>query len=248
MFDLDNKTTYQVAIDCKYVGQDNGNSTIGILMHGFGSCAENLMPLAVELSKAVPYWIIPQAPIRMTDIMDFPSFAWFPNNTQEIQEALFGHYWHKISVLDPPDLPIVAKKLIHELIIPLIEKNPQRKIVLTGFSQGGMVTSEIALQCMIQNIEIHKLVLFSSCLISSQRWTNIAKKYILNKISKVVVPTIYQSHGSNDLVLTITNGLNLLEFWKQYTSIDFHKFTGAHEIPHSAVEQAVAFLIKRKVL
>lgn len=244
MNNITKESPYTARLEQLFIGEDDESLPVGIFLHGFGSNPTNMVGVAEKLLDKVPYWIVPQAPIKLIDFLAYHAFAWFPSDPKQITEVLIGNYWKKINEIDIQDLQIVAKKIIGEIILPLRQISPIRPIVLAGFSQGGMLSTEIILHCLQLNIVIAQLLLCSSSVIAETRWNNIATQYITNGKSRVKPPKIFQSHGLKDHVLNWNHGQTLKNFWKQYTTVDFIQFNGEHEISPKVIQCINAFLSK----
>lgn len=230
------------------------DTPIGIFLHGFGAQAEDIASISKSLLECVPHWIIPQAPIPLIKFLSYKGFAWFPTSAKDIQRALLGNFWVSMPLFDSVEIEQATKQVIDAFIRPIVKHNPNRPIIIAGFSQGGMMATNIVLSCLSQGIAINKLLLCSSCLIAESRWNTVAKtisKTIAKNIEKniretkkspIAFPHIFQSHGTLDPILLINQGKALRSFWEQYSTVDFHSFVGAHEIPNKIIESIQTFL------
>lgn len=228
---------YTQPFQMRTIGTDDGVSPVGIMMHGFGSNMDDLYGVAMPLSDKVPYWILPQAPIDMIDILAYHAYAWFPDTELELQHALMGTLWSNIADIDMDSIQVAAKKVIDEIIVSL-KGYDNRNIILAGFSQGAMMASEVVLQSMLQGISIHKAILMSSCLLASERWNDIASR--LQSSDSIQFPAVFQSHGRLDAVLSQYN--TLADFWNTYSTHKLYLFDGGHEVPLDVIQQVQNFL------
>ena len=222
------------------------DTPIGIFLHGFGSHPEDISSITKTFLDIIPHWIIPQAPVPLIQFLSYKGFAWFPTSTKDIQRALMGNFWVSMPLFDSLEIEQATRQVINTLIRPIVEHNPHRKIIIAGFSQGGIMATNIVLSCLSQGINIEKLLLCSSCLIAESRW-NAAGEHIKKNIqapseNHLSFPHIFQSHGTLDPILLINQGKELYNFWEQYTSVDFNSFIGGHEIPRKIIEQMQSFL------
>lgn len=107
------------------------------------------------------------------------------------------------------------------------------QIVIGGFSQGSMVTCDLALH---SEHEIAALLLLSSNMIATSRW----KEAIASKTKAFKV---FQSHGQYDHVLPVEGARELADFWtKNDYSHEYASFPGGHEIPSPVLEKLKNFL------
>ena len=203
----------------------------GILLHGFGADAEDLLPLTEVLDPDRRLtWLVPEAPVSFQDY-GFPGGrAWFPGSVQELSQALFGGYFSKLGALDPPGLHNGAVLL----------RNTFRGVasdgelsVLAGFSQGAMVATDAVLTGVLQPAA---LLLFSGTVIAHERWRAAVPP---------VSPSLFQSHGHDDPILPYSGAEALYELLRaKGFPTRFHGFPGGHMIPPEVVAEAAEVLNK----
>ena len=202
---------------------------LGVLLHGFGADAADLLPLCPYLDRGRELtWIVPEAPISFADF-GFPGGrAWFPATVQELSQALTGSYFHNLAELDPPSLSGAGTLLRNTIRAHA----PDGQVVaLAGFSQGAMVAVESLLSGLVQ---AEVLFLFSGSLIARQRW---------QALEPPVVPSLFQSHGTEDPILPVSGGHalhGLLE--TKGLSGPLQTFAGGHAIPEEIIGAAGTFL------
>lgn len=216
----------------------------GIMLHGFGSTADNIAPACHSLLRAAPYWITPQAPVAMDEFLGYESHAWFPSEAREIEAALTGYLWSDIAQYDSPSIEEAARCVLEVVR----EKNLlDARLVIAGFSQGGMVATECALQYMLGKRgawkdfsgEIEAVLLFSSSQVAGER----RERLISDGAFERVVPAVFVSHGNVDNILTFSQGRELYEFWTRLSSdVRFFEFDGGHELPEDVLSASCNFL------
>lgn len=198
---------------------------IGVLLHGFGADASDLLPLCPYLDPGQELtWIVPEAPVSFADF-GFPGGrAWFPATAQELSQALTGTYFRNLAAMDPPSLAKAAI-LVRNTIRAAA---PDGEVVaLAGFSQGAMVAVESFLSGLVQP---QALILFSGSLIAQVRWTD---------MSPPVFPRLFQSHGTEDPILPISGGNALHELLEEKgLSGPLRTFHGGHAIPEEVIGEA----------
>lgn len=237
---------YEEPLEYITIGKDDSACPVGIMMHGFGSHMGDLAGVARDLTKEIPFWILPQAPVKLIQMLGYDGFAWFPTSEQDLLDATVGKFWENMEDIDSEDIKQVGKKVIDEIIFPMRKESLERPIVVAGFSQGGMLVSEVILQALERNIVINTGIIMSSCLLAKSRWNEMAKRYILNNDSSITAPHLWQSHGKNDNVLTFAQAKSLDEFWKQYIQKDFFAFDGGHEVPAEVILEVKRFIATQK--
>lgn len=233
------------ALELLIEGKDDGVSPVGILFHGFGATAESISEIVPYFLPVIPYWIVPQAPIDISELFGDRSYAWFPSQPELIMEAVTGILWNKLEDESFEELALIAGKIIDECIHPVRQNMHSRPIVLMGYSQGGMVASEVVLQCLARNIAIDQVILFSTCMVAKERWTHLAQKYIREKKSRVLPPEMFQFHGVSDTVLTLEYAHHVKEFWESYTQLQFMQFDGGHELPVEVLDHTYHYLLQK---
>jgi phospholipase/carboxylesterase len=150
-----------------------------ILLHGYGSNEEDLFSFAAELPEEY-YIISARAPYNM----QYGSYAWYAINFDADQNKFSDNQQAKSS-----------RDLIVKFIDELIAKYPidPSQVILTGFSQGAILSYAIALS---HPDKISKVVALSG-------YANeeiIMDNYKSNDFSKL---KIFHSHGTVDQVIPV---------------------------------------------
>ena len=111
------------------------------------------------------------------------------------------------------------------------------KICLSGFSQGSMMTCDLAFN---YEVPAKALVLLSSTLVAKERLNSSLSRAKAKKAKKI---PIFQSHGTGDPVLPLAMARKLKEILveKEY-KVDYHEFPGGHEIPPRILQSLIHFL------
>ncbi len=201
-----------------------------ILFHGYGADAFDLQPLGdlIRTSKDCNY-LFPQGGLEVPIGPGWSGRAWWPINMERLQNAQAGGGEWDTSNERPEILPQVREKAF-KMIEAL--KVPWNRIVLGGFSQGGMLAADLALHAPENPLG---LVLMSTALINKPEWKEKApqKKGL----------TFFQSHGDLDPVLTLKNGQRLETLLTQSgLKGSLLKFKGGHEIPAPVLERLGLYL------
>lgn len=214
---------------------DGGRS--GCLLHGFGASAQDLVSLAPTLGGA-QRWVFPHAPAPITVAGMAYGRAWFPRTEEELQQALFGGYFLSLRRLEPAGLAQAAWEVRR-----LVEGRnlAWETLILGGFSQGAMVVAEI----LRQGLDNPKLplpavaLLFSGALTAESWWTGLSTAGRSPGPHGEHLPRVFQSHGTQDPVLPLREGEALRDaLTAAGFSVNWHQFTGRHEIPEQVVTAA----------
>jgi phospholipase/carboxylesterase len=211
-----------------------------VLCHGFGAPATDLVPLAQELVELKPElgakvrFVFPAAPLSLS-AMGMPyARAWF----HLPQELLMGRErnWDQYAVSTPEGL-VQARRALMSLLSALsaATKLPYGRIVLGGFSQGGMVSTDVALR--LEEAPAG-LCILSGTLICQDDWKQRAEK-------RQGLPVL-QSHGRYDDILAFPQAERLHKLLTEAgLSVEFIPFHGPHTIAPETLERMAEFLHTR---
>lgn len=193
-----------------------------VLLHGFGADASDLFPLADFLDPDGDWnFYFPDAPLEVPIGPQWTGRGWFPISVRDLEVGI------DFTQIRPPGLNESAQ-LIGDLIFHLNSE----KLILGGFSQGGMVATEVALD---QPEALQGLVLMSTGLLDEANW----KK----RASELKGKRILQSHGTQDAVLPFSAGQRLCEVLKTAgADVEWISFSGGHEIPVQVLKRISSFL------
>ncbi|MFW5812543.1 MAG: alpha/beta hydrolase [Alkalispirochaetaceae bacterium] len=202
----------------------------GLLMHGFGATAEDLMSLAPSFPVR-RRWIFPHGPQELRWGGSVVGRAWFPRRKDELEAAMSGAYFSDLSDHDPEGLDAAADELV-----ALLEAQGARlgETLIGGFSQGAIMSVELLTRLPEA---ARGGVLFSGAVVAQSRWK-------LSAASPSVRPGRFvQSHGTGDQVLSFSQGRALYDLldeagWRG----SFLAFDGGHEIPGRIVSEAARYL------
>ncbi len=222
-----------------------------ILFHGYGADAHDLSSLAdvVPLTKTCN-WLFPNGPIEVPIGPGWTGSAWWNLDIEKIQREAQMGLSRSMSEESPAELPLVREK-VFKMISDL--KVPWNKIILGGFSQGGMLATDIALHAPEQPAG---LVILSSGLINKKIWTEQANKNKMlssqkfesemnsSSTEQIKPLKFYQSHGQQDSVISIKNAQQMNEFFRGTCGMqgNFRQFQGGHEIPPLVIQEMGAFI------
>lgn len=208
-----------------------------ILCHGFGAPSTDLVALAepliqsdVSLQDVV--FVFPGAPIELDPLYD--ARAWWMIDMEKIQQLMMSGETREMKSSSPELLPERRADLTKVIDHCRVNYNlPAAKIVIGGFSQGAMLSTEVALH---YNESLGGLVIWSGSFINETIWSE--------KIKSHSGLNIVQSHGRVDPILPMIASEELRDaFVEAGHKIRFHEFPGQHSIPMEAIGLA-AELIK----
>ncbi len=200
------------------------------LFHGYGANAEDLYPLHRELDPEKKFnWIFPQAPLEVPLDLFSKGYAWWPIDIARYQQAVLQKDFSQVSQNCPQELTNL-RNVFSDL---LKEKQISwSRLILGGFSQGSMLATDISLHA---ETNPQALLLFSGTMICQEIWKS---KSPLRKGTP-----FFQSHGSNDPVLSYGQAQRLYQTLKEAgLEGKMHTFSGGHEIPYDMIQKAAVFL------
>jgi phospholipase/carboxylesterase len=208
-----------------------------VLCHGYGAPATDLVPLARELVQLQPElgpkvrFVFPAAPLSLAALGMPSARAWF----HLPPEVLMGQQrdWKKFAVSVPDGLAQARRGMMGMLsALSAATKLPYGRIVLGGFSQGGMVTTDLALR--LEEAPAG-LCILSGALICQEEWKQRAER-------RKGLPVL-QGHGRVDDVLPFHQAESLRELLKSAgLLVDFVPFDGPHTIDPDELEKMAEFL------
>lgn len=223
------------SLDCSIVDalpEGTRPSTLVVLCHGYGAPATDLMPLAGELYRQQPQiaeqvrFCFPAAPLSLDEMGIPEGRAWWPLNVARLQQAIATGELGELRSSTPPGMPEARAALV-ELVGKLREDedNRESRLILGGFSQGAMVSTDAALR-MEQPPET--LCIFSGTLLCEAEWSELAT-------TRQELQVI-QSHGRQDPVLPFAAAEWLRDvLLGAGLNVDFLPFNGGHTISSDAL-------------
>lgn len=213
---------------------DQTPEVIVIVCHGFGAPGDDLVPLGPEILRSNPAlagqvrFVFPAAPLSLLEMGIPGGRAWWMLDVAELNAAIESG-----TIRDQrnktPDGLLEAAQQLREFIDELQKESglPLSQFVLAGFSQGSMISTEVAFNLPEPPAA---LVIWSGTLLCEQRWATLAEK--TKKFP------VLQSHGQQDPILPYEGALWLKELLETHQfEVDFSEFMGPHTIPEVALEK-----------
>lgn len=197
-----------------------------ILLHGYGANATDLtfFPDHTPFKKIRPTWIFPEGIELAEGLADGRS--WFP---LRIAELLNQSSLDQLANLFPAELFLKPVEAINNLIAEI--NIPTNQIILGGFSQGAMVSTDTVLT---NADDFLSLVIMSGALVKKNEWQQAASKKNLSFL---------QSHGTQDPILPWQGAKELYELLISCgVSGEFISFEGGHSIPNELFQTLVKSL------
>jgi phospholipase/carboxylesterase len=215
-----------------------GDGPAILLCHGFGAPGDDLCSLArVIAAGSGVRWFFPEAPIALELGYGIEGRAWWPIDMMRIQQALMRG--DRRSLVDETPDGLAPARADLEGCIDVLEREhgvARERLILGGFSQGAMLTTEIAL---FASRPFAGLVVMSGTLLSQARWREAAK---------TSAPSIHAliSHGRADPLIPFEGAEELRQALSGAGArVEWVPHNGQHEIPMVVLERFGAFATAR---
>ena len=202
-----------------------GDGPVIVLLHGYGSRPEDFLAFSQrsDLPRGTRF-IFPYAP-EPTHPPDGPEggFMWWR----------FGGVFSDPRHLRFPGLPIARARVIQ--LLDALEQElhvGSERIILGGFSQGAMLTMDVALH---DERPLAGVMLMSGSLVDSDEW--------VPRMPSRRGLRVLQAHGRRDEVLPFGPAEELSERLRESgVDVRFVPFDGAHEVTAEVSEAVSAFV------
>lgn len=216
-------------------GSGRPGGPLVVLCHGYGAPGRDLVPLARFFNApAGTRFAFPAAPHSLGTLgFGMDSRAWWHLDLERLQYRMMGGDLRALASEVPEGLPAARAQLgsaIDELSTRL--GVPEGGLLLGGFSQGAMLSLDVALHT---SRKLAGLLLLSGTLIAEGEWRP--------RLSKLAGLPIFMSHGTEDPLLPYEISTELAELLRSAGAcVDTCWFPGQHEIPDIVLHQASHFL------
>lgn len=207
-----------------------------ICLHGRGDWGESYVDLAPAISESDYRFIFPTAPLAVPGAY----FEWFRLDASDIAAGA-------------KQARAKVKALVDELLARY--ETPAERVVLGGFSQGGMMTYEVGLRYPqpLAGLVILSGILLADAPFNFMRPLNPTTYYAQDKgdLKEVLARTaerqtpIFIAHGTYDPVLPVVGGRAANKLLKEAgVPVEYYEFPGQHEISFDELAEIKTFLEK----
>jgi phospholipase/carboxylesterase len=191
-----------------------------LALHGWGANAHDLLGLAPMLVDGRAVMLCPQGPVKISIGPGMAGYGWFPlDPSKPIDIAAFER----------------SADALREFVADALEKFPidPDRIVVAGFSQGGVMAYELALR---EPSRFAGLAALSSWF-PTQLAETLEKKPEHEGFPVLVI------HGTRDSMLPIDRARESREELRPYgVSLTYREFEMAHEINREALQLITRWL------
>ncbi len=214
-----------------------------VLLHGFGAPGDDLAALAGPLAQlGVPAgtrFVFPEAPLALSSMNGFELYAdaraWWMVDFGR-RDRLLRSGGVEAVVEDEPDGMTEARAKVEALLDALAaEGTPPERTVLGGFSQGAMLSADVAFRT---TRPLAGLALLSGAFVAAHAWR-------AGMAARKSLP-VFQRHGRVDEILPILVARPLCEAMQSAgLDVDYDEFDDGHGIPPEVLRGLAAWLAKR---
>lgn len=222
-------------LDCHVIDPRGGQPRLAVLLcHGFGAGGDDLVPVAQALAASRPEiaehvsFVTPEAPLTLGDMGYGEARAWWMLDLQSVAARRAGEadamQRHRSEM---PEGLVPARRQLRAALDALLARSGLSlgQVVIGGFSQGAMLTTDLALRLDEPPAALWAL---SGTLIAEAEWRRLAAR-------RAGLP-VFQSHGTRDPILSFAHAAALRDLLReQGLAVDFLEFPGEHTIPEAAI-------------
>lgn len=229
-------------LDCITVDQlPDGKSpqVLVVLCHGYGAPGTDLVGLAGEILRLRPElkasvrFVFPAGILSLDEQGLYGGRAWWQIDINRLISAVEAGEFTALRTENPDGLARSRAQLTKLIETLQAETSlPMSKIVLGGFSQGAMLTTDVALRLAERP---GGLAVFSGALLAEEHWRELAQ-------NRGPMPVV-QTHGTLDQILPCAAGEWLRDLLQDAgLPVEFARFQGPHTIPLEGIEMLAALL------
>ena len=226
-------------LNCAIVTSELPPKAIGVLAHGFGASGDDLVGLANDLLESLTshepvQLIFPAALLSLADEGYADGRAWWKLSIQRLLSVIEQGQYDLVKEESPSGIEEAREALTEVVEQSLADAGlGHDKLLLGGFSQGAMLSMEVA--CLGLKAAPAAMALYSGCLIRQKQWKT--------GVARLAQTRIVQSHGTMDPILPLRTGLWLRDMLVESgCQVDFMQFQGPHTIAWEAIEVTARFL------
>jgi phospholipase/carboxylesterase len=208
--------------------EDERGGTAIVLLHGWGASGDDLVPLAEVLASPRARFFVPAAPLP-----EMGGRAWWHLDAKDRpQHACDG----EMPAGYQPNRQVSAvRTAIRSVLRTIRARYAPDTLVLGGFSQGGMLSLDVALAA---DPPVDRVLVLSGSLL--------ADSLAGLSASRPSRPRVFMSHGRRDHMLPFQGADQARATLERHGfDVTWHPFDGDHEIPSSVVQHVREFLFAK---
>jgi phospholipase/carboxylesterase len=196
---------------------DLGPGPLVVMLHGWAMSPKALSPFAASIG-AGGTWVFPEGPVELAD--GLRGWWWVDEAARAAARARGPR---DLATARPEGLD-AARRRLAELLDGLCERHPGRRLVLGGFSQGGMLACDHALRGARP---VDGLAVLSGARLVYDDW--------LPAMPRLRGTPVLVAHGRDDTDLALAGAERLADDLQAAGArVDRVVFDGGHAIPLAA--------------
>jgi phospholipase/carboxylesterase len=199
-----------------------------VLLHGFGAAGDDLAPLAKSLLRSQVRCILPAAPLSLGD----GGRAWWDIDASDRPRYVTDEPGPPKRTTLPNFQLEVARSAVSGVLRTIRERYAPTSLFLAGFSQGAMLSLDLALA---GSEPLDRVAVLSGALLVD------AAAHLQDPRGRR--PAVFISHGRQDPRLPFAGGERMKSELEQHGfSVTWRAFDGGHAIPPAIVSELSLFL------
>jgi phospholipase/carboxylesterase len=211
--------------------KETGGTAV-VLLHGWGADGDDLVPLARELAGPRLRFVVPAAPLPHP----YGGRMWWALDLDRRRKLVAEGKERDLAQEVPPGLP-GARARVQALLKKVRERYKPTVLVVAGFSQGGMLSTDVALAA---DPPVDKIAALSGTFIAEPVWRGRLKQLERK-------PAVLLSHGREDALLPFAASERLRQVLADADfDVTWVPFDGGHTIPAEVITRLRAFLAPGK--
>jgi phospholipase/carboxylesterase len=200
--------------------------TAVVLLHGFGARADDLLPFAQRLMRPRSRFFVPAGPLPRGS--EGRAWWYFDERERSLRE------WDGQVPLahQPHEQVLRVREALQTLLASVREHYAPERLALAGFSQGGMLTLDVALA---SEPSVDRAAVLSGAFI--------AESMEALRRERTSRPSFFLSHGRADRIVPFraAEGTHSLLTGAGFP-VAFEAFEGGHEIPPQVLAKVANFV------
>jgi phospholipase/carboxylesterase len=207
-----------------------------VLAHGFGAPGDDLVGLAGVLDLPPDTTLVfPEALHSLrpfVGLMSAEARAWWMIDIERLERAI-SRKEPRVLMDDVPEGLAEAREAYDGMLDAIAERFPESRLVIGGFSQGAMLSLDVALRN--PDRELAGVVQLSGTFLAAHEWTP-------RMPGRRGMP-VFQSHGDSDPILPRALAETLRDaLVGAGLAVTFDGFRGGHTILEATVDQLGSWL------
>jgi phospholipase/carboxylesterase len=208
--------------------EDERGGIAVVLLHGFGAPGDDLVPLAKSLSRSNTRCILPAAPLSLGN----GGRAWWDIDASDRPRYVTDEAARPALTASPNAELEAARSAVAGVLRTTRERYAPQSVFLVGFSQGAMLSADLALA---GQEPLDRVAVLSGALLMDAA-AHLAAPRSLR-------PAVFISHGRQDQRLPFAGGERMKTELEQHGfTVTWRPFDGGHAIPPAIVSELSLFL------